>query len=109
MTGNGDPRRNTAEETVQRLRADVDRARTRIDQTVTEIEARLAPDRLRQLVGERWRDASAPWRDRPGEQLEALSRETMTRLREMAWMNPLGLGLAALLFGYLIGRRVRPR
>jgi hypothetical protein len=29
-----------------------------------------------------------------------------TRLRELAWLNPVGLGVAAAVVGYLIGRQV---
>lgn len=95
------------DETVEELRADIDHTRHEIDQTISEIEERLAPDRLRDLLTGRLREVTSPWRERPGEQTEALSRELVTRLREMAWMNPVGLGLAATAVGYLVGRRSR--
>lgn len=97
------------DETVEGLRADLDHTRHEIDQTISEIEKRLAPDRLRELMGDRLREIASPWRERPGEQTEALSRELMTRLRELAWMNPAGLGMAAATVGYLLGRRSDPR
>lgn len=95
------------DEILEELRADIDHTRHEIDQTISEIEERLAPDRLRGLVTDRLREATSPWRERPAEQTEALYRELMTRLREMAWMNPVGLGLAATAVGYLVGRRSR--
>lgn len=93
------------DETVEELRADLDHTRHEIDQTISEIEERLAPDQLRDMMSDRLREVTSPWRERPGEQAEALSRELMTRVREMAWMNPVGLGLAAVTVGYLTGRR----
>ena len=93
------------DDAVEHLRADIDRARDQIDRTGSEIEGRLAPRRLREVAGERLREAARPWQDQPGEQLYALFRESATRVREMAWINPLGLGLASAVVGYLLGRR----
>lgn len=93
------------DETVEELRADIDNTRQEIDRTISEIEERLAPDRLKDMVSDRLRDIAGPWRERPAEQTEALTREVMTRVREMAWMNPVGLGLAAAAVGYIFGRK----
>lgn len=97
------------EEAVEELRADIDHTRHEIDQTLAEIEERLDPGRLRGMMSDRLRKVAGPWRERPGEQAEALSRDLMTRLREMAWMNPMGLGVGAAALGYLMGRRSRSR
>lgn len=87
------------------LRADIDHTRREIDLTVSEMEQRLSPSRLRHMAGDRFREMATPWREQPMEQAEALSNELITRLRETAWMNPTGLGMAAIVAGYLLGRR----
>lgn len=95
------------DEVVDSLRADMERSRLDIDRTVAELAARLEPDRLRSVFVDRMREMTGPWQERPREQIDALSRETMTRIREMAWINPLGLGLAAAAVGFWMGRRGR--
>ena len=42
-------------------------------------------------------------------QAQLVGRDLLTRLREMAWMNPIGLGLGAAVVGFLLGRRRRTR
>lgn len=96
------------EETVAELRAEIEQTRHEIDRTMSEIEQRLDPEAWRHMMTDRVREVATPWRDRPVEQAEALFHEAMTRLREMAWLNPLGLGLAAAAAGYLVGRRTAP-
>lgn len=109
MSPEDETERDRPEDSVEHLRADMDETREEIDRTLAEIEARLDPNRMRTMVGDRLRDVTGRWRQRPGQQLEGLSREAMTRVREMAWMNPLGLGLAAAVVGYLLGRRTGSR
>lgn len=96
-----------SDETVDRLRADLKDGRRQIDRTISEIEARLSPDRVAGVLRDRLREAAAPWKGQPVDQARALGREIGTRIREMAWMSPLGLGLSAAVVGYLIGRRRR--
>lgn len=98
---------NRHDETVEALRADIDHTRHEIDRTISEIEERLTPDRLRGMMSDSLREAAAPWRERPVQQTGALIQELATRLREMAWINPVGLGLAAAVVGYLMGRQSR--
>jgi len=97
------------EETVAELRADIDQARHEIDRTVSQIEERLSPDSLKDMVSERVQEATTPWRERPVEQAEAVFHQSMTRLREMAWLNPAALGVVAAALGYLMGRRAASR
>lgn len=107
MNQENDTGHESPDETVEELRAEMAHTRREIDQTISEIEERLAPDRLKGLMTDRLREVASPWRERPAEQTEALFRELTTRLREMAWMNPVGLGLAATAVGYVMGRRSR--
>ncbi|HLU53651.1 MAG TPA: hypothetical protein VK011_08680 [Acidimicrobiia bacterium] len=97
---NGGPR-------VEDVRASIAGRRREIADTISEIERRLRPDRLRRMATDRLYDATAVWRENPVGQLEAWGRDALTRLREMAWMNPVGLGLAAFAAGWLTGRRRR--
>lgn len=88
------------------LRADIDSTRHEIDLTLAEIEDRLAPDRVADRVGERVREVTAGWREQPMEEMRAVANELMTRVREMAWMNPVGLGLSAAVVGFIVGRQL---
>lgn len=94
---------------VEELRANMDRTRQDISRTISEIEARLRPDRMKNLAGDRVMEAMEPWRRDPMGQAQLVGRDLLTRLREMAWMNPIGLGLGAAVVGFLLGRRRRTR
>lgn len=109
MSPEQEPGEGRPDDAVEELRTDIDHTRHEIDRTMTELEKRLGPDRMREMLMERAREWTALWREQPGRQLEGLSREMMTRLREMAWMNPAGLGVAAAAVGYLVGRRSAAR
>lgn len=99
---NGGPR-------VDDIRASIEGRRRDIAETVSEIERRLRPERLRHMAEERFYEITAAWREDPVGQVQAWGRDSLTRLREMAWMNPVGLGLGAFVAGWLVGRRRRSR
>lgn len=89
---------------VSELRANIESTRREISTTISEIERRLSPQRMKERASDRFAEATAPWRQDPAGQLEAWMGDGLTRLREMAWTNPLGLGLAAAVAGFLLGR-----
>lgn len=92
------------------LRTELDNTRHEIDLTLAEIEEGLAPDKVVDRLSDRVREATASWREQPMKETRALANDGLTRLREMAWMNPAGLGMAATIVGFLLGRRAaRPR
>ena len=97
-TNNGGPR-------VDDLRASIEGRRRDIAETISEIERRLQPGRLRKMAADRLYDATSAWRQDPMGQMEAWGRDLLTRLREMAWMNPVGLGVGAFVAGWLLGRK----
>ena len=77
------------------LRLSIESRRKDIADTIAEIERRLRPDRIRRMAADRLYDATADLRKDPVGHLRAWSRDLLTRLREMAWMNPVGLGAGA--------------
>jgi len=89
------------------LRLSIESRRKDIADTIAEIERRLRPDRIRRMAADRLYDATADLRKDPVGHLRAWSRDLLTRLREMAWMNPVGLGAGAFIAGWLMGRRRR--
>ncbi|HEX2152441.1 MAG TPA: DUF3618 domain-containing protein [Acidimicrobiia bacterium] len=88
------------------LKAEIDTTRHEIDLTLLEIEDRLSPERIADRVGDRVREATAGWRERPMDEMRSVVNDGLTRLREMAWMNPVGLGLSAAVVGFILGRKV---
>lgn len=90
---------------VDELRRSMERTRRDISRTINEIEARLSPDRMKSMAGDRVMQAVEPWRRDPTGEIQRVGQDLLTRLREMAWMNPIGLGLAAATIGFLLGRR----
>lgn len=88
---------------VEQVRGDLERLRREIDATQDELELRLSPPR----IGVWLSISTDPEPRNAALELRRLSRHLVTRLRETAWLNPVGLGSAAFALGYMVGRRLR--
>ena len=74
-TNNGGPR-------IDDLRASIEGRRRDIAETISEIERRLQPGRLRQMAADRLYDATSAWRQDPMGQMEAWGRSSHSAARD---------------------------
>jgi ABC-type Na+ efflux pump permease subunit len=95
------------EERVEELRADIDRTRSEMSETIDELQERLSPENIKQQAVESTREVTVARAQRVASTASETAKTAGSTLARFAKQNSLLAGLGGALLGWLVIRGLR--